>query len=99
MLKVMQIILEHAVADCFEQEWLVKTNLKAKNGTQSSELKLLAMRHDCQTALVVRLDKKSVKEPMLLLMEDLRFYTRAYSTDVVWGVASNLYEWQIVRYS
>lgn len=48
----------------------------------------------------MRLDKRFVKEPMLDLMEDLRFFTRARpDVDVVWGIATSLYEWQLVRYS
>ena len=49
--------------------------------------------------IIVRLDKRMVKEAMVTLMEDLRFYARARNVDEVWGVATSLYEWQIVWYS
>lgn len=33
-------------------------------------------------------------------MEDLRFFARARpDVDFVWGIATSLYEWQLVRYS
>ena len=40
-----------------------------------------------------------VKEAMINLMEDLRFFSRARQVNIVWGIATNLYEWQIVWYS
>lgn len=51
-----------------------------------------------KVALLARLDKRFVKEAMLLVMEDCRFFARSQQQPVVWGVASNLFEWQLVRY-
>jgi len=50
------------------------------------------------SGMVARLHKKFVKDAMLEVMEDLRFIARDRSLDVVYGIATNLFEWQIVRY-
>ena len=71
----------------------MKNNFKLFNGKQQHEFKL-ALMTDGATGLVVRLDKHVVKGGMILLMEDLRFYSRSrVAVDIVWGLATNLYEW------
>ena len=77
---------------------MVYENFKLKNGNQTHEFKLGLLSQD-HGGILVRLDKTMTKEAMVILMEDLRFYTRAKpEIDVIWGVATNLYEWQLVRY-
>jgi len=79
--------------------FMVLDNFKLKNGSQSREFKL-GLLSQSQSGILVRLDKRFVKEPMLDLMEDLRFFARARpNVDIVWGIATSLYEWQLVRYS
>ena len=50
------------------------------------------------SGILVRADKRFVKEAMLLVMEDLRCIARVRGLDVVYGIATSLFEWQLVRY-
>ena len=72
---------------------MVMENFKLKNGNQTREFKLGLLSQN-ESGILVRVDKRFVKEPMLDLMEDLRFFSRARkNVDVVWGIATSLYEW------
>ena len=91
MLRVFKIIMEHTFPSVE-----VKDQFKLSIGKdQSREFKLAVE----SPAILVRLDKRMVKEAMVALMEDLRFFARARNIDEVWGVATSLYEWQVVWYS
>lgn len=76
----------------------VHNGFKLHNGKQEHQFKL-ALLTERHSGILVRTDKTIVKEAMINLMEDLRFFARARrNVDVVWGIATNLFEWQIVRY-
>ena len=95
----MQTIFSIILSSVDVSGFMVLENFKLKNGAQSHEFKL-GLLSQSQSGILVRLDKRFVKEPMLDLMEDLRFFARARpSVDIVWGIATSLYEWQLVRYS
>ena len=40
-----------------------------------------------------------VKEATIECMEEMRFLARARNIDEMWGVATNLYDWQFVNYN
>ena len=47
---------------------------------------------------IVVTHKKVVKEAVYKAMEDLRFLCRARNVDQMYGIASNVYEWQFIFY-
>ena len=49
--------------------------------------------------MIVNCNKWHVKEATIECMEEMRFLARARNIDELWGVATNLYEWQFVHYS
>ena len=49
--------------------------------------------------IVVNCNKAIVKEAVIQCMEETRFLARARNISEVWGVATNLYDWQFVHYS
>ena len=62
---------------------------KLHNGKQEHQFKL-ALLTEHHSGILVRTDKTIVKEAMINLMEDLRFFARARrGVDIVWGIATN----------
>ena len=51
------------------------------------------------TGLMVMTNKKLTKEAIYRLFEDMRFLCRARNLDCMYGLASNLYDFQIIFYN
>ena len=49
--------------------------------------------------MVICCSKKIVKEAVVQCMEEMRFLARARNLVEIWGIATTLYDWQIVHYS
>jgi len=51
-----------------------------------------------QVGFVVSWSKKTLKRAATKCLEHMRLFARARSLNFVWGLASNLYDWQILTY-
>ena len=49
--------------------------------------------------IIFSTDKKIVKDAMISLMDQMRLFCRSRNLDHIYGMATNLYEWQIVHYN
>ena len=48
--------------------------------------------------IIVNCNKWHVKEATIQCMEEMRFLSRARNIDDMWGVSTNLYDWQFLHY-
>ena len=110
---IVKIILEHSLEmhkkrqgtnsksdKPFLAEYEIIENLKINFMKQKKEMKILCLDKQTQSSgFIISTDKKVLKEAMHSLMMQMRLLCRARNLDEIWGIATNLYEWQVIRYS
>ena len=74
--------------------------LKLNFMKQKKELKLLVLdKRHMSCGLVVNTDKKALREACISLMDQMRLLSRSRNLPHIFGIATNLYDWQILYYS
>jgi hypothetical protein len=75
-------------------------NLKLNYMKQKKEIKLILLdKNSMSSGIIFETDKKTVKEAAISLMDSMRLLCRSRNLPHIFGVASNLYEWQFLYYS